>query len=99
MSVSQRFLSAGAVRCRGAARNRRWRGKSVVTVLGPVRVSRAYYHCTRCHHGHCPRDAALGVTAVCLSRGACEALASALSSFAETATKTLSKLAGLVARL
>ena len=61
-------------------------------------VRRAYYHCTHCHHGHCPRDAALGVTAVCLSRGAGEAvaLAGTLSSFAEAATKTLPKLAGLV---
>jgi hypothetical protein len=40
----------------------------------------------------------LGVTAVCLSRGATEAvaLAGALSSFAEAAQKTLPKLAGLV---
>lgn len=61
-------------------------------------VRRAYYHCPHCHHGHCPRDAALGVTAVCLSRGATEAvaLAGALSSFAEAAQKTLPKLAGLV---
>jgi hypothetical protein len=69
-----------------------------VTVLGAVLVRRAYYHCAHCHAGHCPRDAALGVTAVCLSRGAREAvaLAGALSSFAEAATKTLPKLAGLV---
>jgi hypothetical protein len=69
-----------------------------VTVLGQVRVRRAYYHCKHCHQGHCPRDAALGVTAVCLSRGASEAvaLAGALSSFAEAADKTLPKLAGLV---
>jgi hypothetical protein len=69
-----------------------------VTVLGSIRVSRAYYHCKHCHAGHCPRDAALGVTAVCLSRGAGEAvaLAGALSSFAEAAQKTLPKLAGLV---
>ena len=68
-----------------------------MTVLGAVRVSRAYYHCKHCHHGHCPRDVALGVTAVCLSRGACEAvaLAGSLSSFAEAAQKTLPKLAGL----
>lgn len=68
-----------------------------MTVLGQVRVSRAYYHCPRCHAGHCPRDAALGLTTVDLSRGACEAvaLAGALSSFAEAAQKTLPKLSGL----
>ena len=69
-----------------------------MTVVGSVRVSRAYYHCPHCHAGHCPRDTALGVTAGCLSRGASEvvALAGALSSFAEAAQKTLPKLAGLV---
>jgi hypothetical protein len=68
-----------------------------VTVLGKVQVSRAYYHCEHCHSGQCPRDAALGVTAVSLSRGATESvsLAGTLSSFAEAATKTLPKLAGL----
>ncbi len=68
-----------------------------MTVLGAVSVSRAYYHCKHCHAGHCPRDVALGVSAVCLSRGASQAvaLAGALSSFAEAAQKILPKLAGL----
>jgi hypothetical protein len=68
-----------------------------VTVLGSVRVCRAYYHCRHCHAGHCPRDAALGLTAVDLSRGAAEAvaLAGVVSSFAEAAQKVLPKLAGL----
>jgi hypothetical protein len=68
-----------------------------VTILGAVRVSRAYYHCKHCHAGQCPRDAALGVTAVSLSRGAAEsvALAGALGSFHEAATKILPKLSGL----
>lgn len=69
-----------------------------MTVLGPVRVSRAYYHCKHCHAGHCPRDARLGLSGSDLGRGAAEAvaLAGALSSFAEAATKTLPRLAGLV---
>ncbi len=68
-----------------------------MTVLGSVRVCRAYYHCTGCHHGHCPRDTTLGAVGTDLSRGAVEvvALAGALSSFAEAAQKTLPKLAGL----
>lgn len=68
-----------------------------MTILGSVRVCRAYYHCTHCHAGHCPRDAALGLTTVDLSRGAAEAvaLAGVLSSFAEAAEKVLPKLAGL----
>jgi hypothetical protein len=68
-----------------------------VTVLGVVRVERAYYHCRHCHAGHSPRDAALGLTAGDLSRGASEAvaLAGALGSFAEAAERTLPKLCGL----
>ncbi len=68
-----------------------------MTVIGRVRVERAYYLCKHCHAGHCPRDAALGLTKVDLSRGATEAvaLAGALGSFAEAATKILPKLSGL----
>jgi hypothetical protein len=68
-----------------------------VTVLGTVRVSRAYYHCRHCHAGHCPRDARLGLSGSDLSRGAAEAatLAGALGSFAEAAQKILPKLSGL----
>jgi hypothetical protein len=68
-----------------------------MTVLGSVRVERAYYHCRHCHAGHCPRDGALGLAASDLSRGAAEvvALAGALGSFAEAAAKTLPKLSGL----
>lgn len=68
-----------------------------MTILGRVRVERAYYLCRHYHAGHCPRDAALGLTKVDLSRGAAEAvaLAGALGSFAEAATKILPKLSGL----
>ena len=68
-----------------------------MTALGSVRVTRAYYHCPHCHAGHCPRDAALGLSTVDLSRGAAEAvaLAGAVGSFAEAATEVLPKLAGL----
>lgn len=68
-----------------------------MTILGRVRVERAYYLCKHCRAGHCPRDAALGLTKVDLSRGATEAvaLAGALGSFAEAATKILPKLSGL----
>jgi hypothetical protein len=68
-----------------------------VTLLGVVRVERAYYYCPACRAGHSPRDAALGVTAGDLTRGACEAvsLAGTLASFAEAAEKALPKLCGL----
>jgi hypothetical protein len=68
-----------------------------VTLLGKVRFTRPYYHCTHCHQGHCPRDTRLGLTGSDLSRGAAEAaaLAGACCSFAEGATKVLPKLCGL----
>ena len=41
-----------------------YRDKTTGTVLGPVTVSRAWYHCGQCGHGLAPRDAELG-TAGC----------------------------------
>ncbi len=68
-----------------------------MTVLGPVRFARGYYHCGACHRGHCPRDPELGLGGADLSPGATEvaALAGACSSFAEAATKVLPTLSGL----
>ncbi len=37
-----------------------YREKAADTVLGPVTVSRAWYHCAQCGHGLAPRDAELG---------------------------------------
>jgi len=68
-----------------------------VTAVGEVTVTRPYYHCPACRAGHSPRDAALGLTAADLTRGAVEvvALAGAPGSFAEAAEKTLPRLCGL----
>jgi hypothetical protein len=68
-----------------------------VTLLGEVRIDRAYYHCRHCRAGHCPRDAGLGLTAADLSPGAAQAvtLAGTLGGFAEAAAKVLPRLAGL----
>lgn len=65
--------------------------------MGPVRVSRAYYHCRHCGYGQFPRDGQLGLSGCDLSRGAAQAvaLAGTLASFAEAATKVLPKLTGL----
>ena len=46
-----------------------YRDKVTDTVLGPVTVSRAWYHCAQCGHGLAPRDAELGVTGVSMSPG------------------------------
>lgn len=65
--------------------------------MGPVRVSRAYYHCRHCGCGQSPHNARLGLSACDLSRGAAQvvALTGTLASFAEAATKVLPKLTGL----
>ena len=46
-----------------------YRGKDVDTVLGPVTLRRAWYHCARCGHGLAPRDAELGVAGASVSPG------------------------------
>jgi len=46
-----------------------YRDKSIDTVLGRVRIRRAYYHCLVCHRGVVPRDDELGVSAGSLSTG------------------------------
>lgn len=68
-----------------------------MTVLGSVRVSRGYDHCRHSHAGHCPRDVALGLTTVDLSRGATAAVAvaGAVGRFAEAARKVRPVSAGL----
>jgi Family of unknown function (DUF6788) len=45
------------------------RDKTFDTVLGPVTISRAWYHCAACEHGLAPRDAELGVAGVSMSPG------------------------------
>jgi hypothetical protein len=46
-----------------------YRDKVIDTVLGPVTLSRAWYHCEACRHGFAPRDIELGVAGASLSPG------------------------------
>jgi hypothetical protein len=46
-----------------------YREKVTGTVLGPVTMRRAWYHCARCGHGLAPRDAELGVAGASMSPG------------------------------
>jgi len=46
-----------------------YREKVIDTVLGPVALRRAWYHCARCGHGLAPRDAELGVAGASMSPG------------------------------
>jgi hypothetical protein len=49
--------------CGGQAAYAGSRPKTVTTVLGPVHITRAWYHCAACQHGFAPRDRQLGLRA------------------------------------
>ena len=72
------------------------RAKTVTTVLGDLRLERAYYRCARCGTGFHPRDRALGIEGASLSPGVVRmtGLAAARASFAETGA-LLHDLAGV----
>lgn len=53
--------------CGKEARYAGRRVKQVQSVLGPLRLERAYYHCPSCGHGFCPRDQHLGIENTSLS--------------------------------
>ena len=44
-------------------------GKNFESVLGSLRLERAYYYCELCEEGFCPRDRALGLEGGSLSPG------------------------------
>ncbi len=46
-----------------------YRDKTFDSVLGPVTIGRAWYHCAPCRHGLAPRDAELGVAGETMSPG------------------------------
>ena len=47
--------------CGQEARYAGRRAKNFLCVLGPLRLERAYYHCSSCGQGFCPRDRQLGL--------------------------------------
>jgi hypothetical protein len=84
--------------CRDVAAFKDHRDKTFTTLLGDVRVEvRPYYHCSSCHSGHFPGDAALGLTGRRMSSGAEEVvtLGGTLTGFDAVATKILPKMAGI----
>jgi hypothetical protein len=75
--------------CGGVARYVRQRSARVLTVLGGIRIVRAYYHCPQCRCGHAPLDRQLGYCAGSTSAGLEEVLAllgATADSFEEAAT-------------
>jgi hypothetical protein len=55
--------------CGKPARYSGRRSKTITSVLGPLTLERAYYHCAPCGAGFCPRDRALGFEDSSLSPG------------------------------
>jgi len=73
-----------------------YRAKTIDTVVGPVQLNRAWYHCAACGHGLAPRDAELGTERSSLSPGLRKMIARAAAAvpFARAAG-LLSELAGI----
>ena len=84
--------------CGQAAKFQDFRRRQPLSLLGPIRLERAYYSCGRCGHGLAPFDEAAGLTPKRLTPAAerLTALAGLLSdSFEEAAEKVLPEMSGL----
>src|SRR5207249_5958120 len=81
--------------CGGSAQYHGRHEKTFESVLGPLHLQRAYYHCEQCESGFCPRDRALGLESFSLTPGVLRmtASAAALLSFEES-SGLLHELAG-----
>jgi hypothetical protein len=85
--------------CCGCGQEARYAGrrvKQVQSVLGPLRLQRAYYHCSSCGHGFCPRDEHLGIENTSLSPALTRMIGTvgAMVSFQE-GSELLTELAGV----
>ncbi|PYT95669.1 MAG: ISKra4 family transposase [Acidobacteria bacterium] len=86
------------IRC-ACGQEARWvgrRSKRVHSVLGPLHLERAYYHCSSCGHGFCPRDEQLGIENTSLSPALTRMVGTvgAMVSFQE-GSELLTELAGV----
>ena len=72
------------------------RSKQVESVLGPLRLERAYYYCSTCGHGYCPRDRQLSIEHTSLSPALTRMVGTvgAMVSFQE-GSELLTELAGV----
>lgn len=88
---------AAACSCGAVARYAGRRTKTIISVVGPLELRRAYYHCAVCGTGFFPRDAALRIGGGSLSEGVLRMVGTTASlvSFAETEelVRTLSGIA------
>jgi len=83
-------------RCGGMAEYHGRHQKTLESVLGPLHLERAYYHCAQCQSGFCPRDRALRLELFSLTPGVLRMTGSvaALVSFEESSAM-LRELAGV----
>ena len=89
--------SRAPCRCGGEAQFTGRRTKQFHSVLGPLRLQRAYYYCPACGHGFFPRDQHLGIENTSLSPALTRMIGTvgALVSFQE-GRELLRELAGVV---
>ena len=82
--------------CGQLARYAGRREKTFESVLGPLKLERAYFHCVACGHGFCPRDRQLGLHDTSLSPAVTRMIAAvgAIASF-EEGSQLLRELAGV----
>jgi Uncharacterised protein family (UPF0236) len=85
-----------ACQCGAPAQYRGRHRKTFESVLGPLHLERAYYHCVKCESGFCPRDRGLGLAKFSLTPGVLRMTGSvaALVSFGESSS-LLHELAGV----
>ena len=83
--------------CGGVARYAGRRAKTFHSILGPLELERAYYHCPVCSHGFFPRDQRLGLQDTSLSPAVTRMIGTlgAMVSF-EEGRQLLEELAGVV---
>jgi hypothetical protein len=84
------------ISCGGSAQYGGRHARTFESVLGPLQLERAYYHCAPCESGFCPRDGRLRMGAFSLTPGVLRMTGSvaALVSFAESSA-LLRELAGV----
>lgn len=94
--LSDHIGAAALCDCGEMARYAGRRAKHFETVLGAMRLERAYYDCPQCKSGFCPRDRALGLEGRSLSPAVTRMVGTvgALVSFQE-GSELLGELAGL----
>jgi hypothetical protein len=82
--------------CGQRARYAGRREKTFASVLGPLKLERAYFHCSGCGHGFCPRDRQLGLENTALSPAVTRMVGTvgAMVSF-EEGSQLLEELAGV----